>query len=213
MKIAKRIQRVSALAFIVLVSAPMSLIAESRRLSETELRRMAEELSAILGAGNVRIERRSGGTELPQSERSRGEARPERVASSPFDQQAILDEMNRHRRQAGRPPLQLDTRLSRAAGDRVGHMFQHGYFNHVSPDGVQPFVWLPKRGYRYATAGENLASGYQTAHALVEGWMSSPSHRANILGNYEEVGLAAANAAPVRRMSGPLVVAMYATER
>ena len=207
MRLFQKSQRVSAVAIAALLLSPVSLIAESRRLSETDMRRMAEELSAILGAGSVRVER---GDARPAP--SRRTSQTERASSpSSFDSRAVLDAMNRYRREAGRPPLRLSGTLSLVAGDRVEHMMTNGYFDHVSPDGVQPFVWLPRRGYRYSTAGENLASGYRSADALVQGWMSSPAHRANILGNYEEVGLAAAPEAPVRRMSGPLVVAMYAS--
>ncbi|HUF17120.1 MAG TPA: CAP domain-containing protein [Thermoanaerobaculia bacterium] len=201
--------------FIVSLATPVSLIAETRRLSETDLRRMARELTAIVGTGGVSVERGDGSsTRQPAPARtSSGNRDIVRTSNNASDSQAIVDEMNRYRRHGGQPPLRLNERLSLAAGDRVDDMFTKGYFNHVAPDGLQPFIWLPRRGYRYAAAGENLASGYQSAEALVRGWMSSPSHRANILGNYEEVGLASASAAPVRRMSGPLIVAMYATER
>ena len=211
MKLFQRTQRVSAIAITVMLLSPMSLIAESRRLSETDLRRMAEELSAILGAGSVRVER---GDRRPDRSTSPPRRAPQTErTSSPvaFDSRAVLDAMNRYRREAGLAPLRLNGTLSLVAGDRVDHMMTNRYFDHVSPDGVQPFVWLPRRGYQYSTAGENLASGYRSAEALVRGWMSSAPHRANILGNYNEVGLAAASEAPVPRMSGPLVVAMYAS--
>jgi uncharacterized protein YkwD len=66
------------------------------------------------------------------------------------------------------------------------------------------------RGYRYRMAGENLAVGYRSSSAVVDGWMGSPGHRANILkSGFEEIGLAVANGSPTRGYGGPTVVALY----
>ncbi|MFS8119533.1 MAG: CAP domain-containing protein, partial [Microcoleus sp.] len=51
---------------------------------------------------------------------------------------------------------------------------------HVSPTGVQPWVWINDTGYNYDTAGENLAKNYPSTQATVDAWMASPVHRANI---------------------------------
>ena len=94
----------------------------------------------------------------------------------------------------------------------MGDLFAKHYFNHVSPDGMQPFVWAERRGYDYSAIGENLAAGYRGATSVVSGWMHSPGHRANILGpNFDEVGVAIADGSPVRNYSGPTVVAIYGT--
>ncbi|HEX8154194.1 MAG TPA: CAP domain-containing protein, partial [Thermoanaerobaculia bacterium] len=80
-----------------------------------------------------------------------------------------------------------------------------------APDGTDPFVWVTRRGYDFRKAGENLAVGYRGAEEIVEGWMSSPGHRANILNPaYEEVGLAVAGGSPTSSFRGPTVVALYA---
>ena len=121
----------------------------------------------------------------------------------------ILDAMNRERAARGLVPLRLNATLSLAAQDRVRDMFAKHYFNHVSPDGVQPFIWAEKRGYDYTLIGENLAVGYRGA-AVVDGWMHSPGHRANVLGkDFREVGLAVASGSPQAGFRGPLVVALY----
>jgi uncharacterized protein YkwD len=127
--------------------------------------------------------------------------------TSPAD--AIVAAMNRERTSRGLRPLRLNDQLSQAANDRIGDMFAKSYFAHVSPDGLQPFVWAQQRGYRYRLIGENLAVGYRGI-AVVDGWMRSPGHRENILQRgFDEVGIAIADGAPRRGYRGPTVVAMY----
>jgi uncharacterized protein YkwD len=117
--------------------------------------------------------------------------------------------MNRERAARGLGPLRLNPTLSDAAGDRIDDMFAKRYFDHVSPDGVQPFVWATRRGYRYRLIGENLAVGFRGT-SVVDGWMRSPGHRENILQRgFDEVGIAIADGAPQRGYKGPTVVAMY----
>lgn len=129
------------------------------------------------------------------------------VASSSIE--AIVAATNRERARHGLGPLRLNPTLSAAAGDRIDDMFAKRYFDHVSPDGIEPFVWATKRGYRYRLIGENLAVGYRGA-AVVDGWMRSPGHRENILTRgFTEVGIAIADGSPRRGYKGPTVVAMY----
>ena len=133
--------------------------------------------------------------------------------SSAISAAAILDEMNQHRRRYGLAPLSLNGKLSLAASDRVRDMFDQRYFDHVSPDGTQPFVWARHRGYRYSIIGENLAVGQRSAREVVNGWMSSPGHRANILGSsFRDCGLAIAQGSPTGRTRGYTFVALYARE-
>src|SRR5439155_23515558 len=56
-----------------------------------------------------------------------------------------------------------------------------GFFEHVGPDGVAPGQRIEKQGYDWSWWGENIAWGYSTPEVVVQGWMSSPGHRANIL--------------------------------
>ena len=122
----------------------------------------------------------------------------------------VVAEMNRERASRGLKPLRVNDELSAAAVDRIDDMFTKHYFNHVSPDGLQPWTWADKRGYSYRAIGENLAVGYPTAAAVVDGWMHSPGHRANVLKPvFDEVGVAVAAQAPELRFTGPTVVALY----
>jgi uncharacterized protein YkwD len=117
--------------------------------------------------------------------------------------------MNRERAARGLAPLRLNERLCAAARDRIADMFTKRYFAHNSPDGIDPFSWIMRHGYRYLFAGENLATGY-SGTSVVDGWMHSPGHRRNILGaDYTEVGIAIADGSPMRGYRGPTVVALY----
>ena len=65
-----------------------------------------------------------------------------------------------------------------------------GYFSHESPTYGTPFEMMQQLGISYRTAGENIAMGYSTAEAVVNAWMNSESHRANILnGTYTQIGV------------------------
>ena len=122
---------------------------------------------------------------------------------------ALLQAMNEQRARRGLPPLHRNVRLDAAATDRIRDMFEFGYFAHVAPDGTEPFVWVRQRGYRYARVGENLATGQTAARQVVEQWMGSPGHRANILGNFRDTGIAIASGSPTLRTRGYTFVAMY----
>ena len=186
-----RFQRLTSFVAAVVLAVPLSAFAESRRIQRTDLRQLADDLSRALGSGHVEVE----GVEH---------------TSDLFDD-AIVAAMNRERAAHGLRPLRLNDRLTLAAEDRTRDMLAKHYFDHVSPDGISPFKWAERRGYEYREIGENLAVGYITAAAVVDGWMHSPGHRANILGaDFDEVGIAVA-ASPVRGYGAPLVVALYGT--
>lgn len=123
----------------------------------------------------------------------------------------LLDAMNRVRAENGLPPLRIDRRLNLAASDRNRDMADKHYFAHVSPEGVSPFVWFDRRGYHYASAGENLATGYCSAEETVKDWMNSPSHRANLLGDYRDVGIDIVKGSPDTVADGDTIVAVYGT--
>jgi uncharacterized protein YkwD len=125
---------------------------------------------------------------------------------------SLLRAMNEQRALRGLPALHRNVRLDAAAEDRIHDMFEFRYFAHVAPDGTEPFVWVRHRGYRYSSVGENLAMGQTAARQVVAQWMASPGHRANILGNYRDTGIAIASGVPTGRSRGYTFVAMYGRE-
>ena len=69
-------------------------------------------------------------------------------------------------------------------------MRDNGYFSHNSPTYGTPFQMLSAFGLSYRTAGENIAKGYASPQAVVNGWMNSSGHRANILNaSYTQIGV------------------------
>lgn len=134
--------------------------------------------------------------------------------SSPITRETVLEQMNIQREASGLGPLREDFRLSQAAEDRMKDMIELGYWSHQSPRGYSPFIWTGLRGYRFASAGENLATGFETAELLVTSWMESKGHRENILGEeFVDVGIAIIEGSTTRRAAGHSVVVMFARER
>ena len=98
--------------------------------------------------------------------------------------------INEIRAQNGLGQLSVNTELSRVARIKSQDMHDKGYFTHTSPTYGSPFDMMTKFGIRYRTAGENIAMGYRTPQSVVEGWMNSPGHRANILNaGFTQIGM------------------------
>lgn len=93
---------------------------------------------------------------------------------------------------ASLPPLVRNETLDRAAQIKLDDMFSRQYFEHISPIGVGPADLANTVGYAYVVVGENLALGnFENDEKLVDAWMASPGHRANILNtHYREIGIA-----------------------
>jgi uncharacterized protein YkwD len=87
---------------------------------------------------------------------------------------------NAQRAQHGCSALRVDTRLVTAAREHSRDMRVRHYFGHDTPGGKTPWDRIMADGYSRPGA-ENIAMGYATAQAVVNGWMRSPGHRANIL--------------------------------
>jgi uncharacterized YkwD family protein len=102
----------------------------------------------------------------------------------------VVNLVNAERAKAGLPALKNNTELSNVARLKSQDMIDKKYFSHTSPTYGSPFNMMKKFGIKYSTAGENIASGYSTAKAVVDGWMNSPGHRANILSkSFTEIGV------------------------
>ena len=98
--------------------------------------------------------------------------------------------VNDIRRQNGLKPLTENWELSRVARYKSQDMLDNRYFAHNSPTYGTPFQMMKAFGLSYRTAGENIAKGYATPQAVVNGWMNSSGHRANILNaGYTQIGV------------------------
>jgi len=89
-------------------------------------------------------------------------------------------------------PLKENALLDAAALAKANDMFKNQYFEHTSPAGVDPGKLVQSFGYDYIVEGENLILGnFSSEKEVVQDWMNSPGHRANILNNrYTEIGVA-----------------------
>lgn len=105
-------------------------------------------------------------------------------------EQEVIRLVNVERTKAGLKALTEDWELSRVARYKSQDMHDLRYFSHTSPTYGSPFDMMKAFGIRYRTAGENIAMGYRTPAAVVQGWMNSPGHRANILNaSYTKIGV------------------------
>ncbi|MFM2423978.1 MAG: hypothetical protein RLZZ70_367 [Candidatus Parcubacteria bacterium] len=105
----------------------------------------------------------------------------------------VVNLTNVERDSAVLPPLVRNAKLDAAAQLKAEHMAKESYFSHYSPDGVSPWHWFDEVGYNFVHAGENLAVHFTDSDAVVDAWMLSPTHRANIVNNnYREIGVGTA---------------------
>lgn len=105
-------------------------------------------------------------------------------------EEEVVRLVNDIRRQNGLGELTLNWELSRVARYKSQDMVDKGYFAHNSPTYGTPFQMMQSFGLTYRYAGENIAYGYSTPQAVVNGWMNSEGHRKNILGtNFTQIGV------------------------
>ena len=105
-------------------------------------------------------------------------------------QKEVLRLVNVERSKMGLKELTLNTELSRVATLKSQDMIDKNYFSHTSPTYGSPFDMMKKFNISYRIAGENIAMGQKTPAQVVEAWMNSEGHRANILNaNYTDLGV------------------------
>lgn len=96
-------------------------------------------------------------------------------------EQEVIRLVNQKRAENGLKALTYDWELCRVARYKSQDMKDKRYFSHTSPTYGSPFQMIKNFGISYRSAGENIARGYATPEAVVNGWMNSSGHRANIL--------------------------------
>jgi uncharacterized protein YkwD len=104
---------------------------------------------------------------------------PDRITAR---EDEVLRLANVERRKAGCGQLHMDERLRKSARDFSALMAAKNFFSHVSPDGSTFVDRIEWAGYpRNKAAAENIAYGYGSPAAVMQGWMNSTGHRDNIL--------------------------------
>lgn len=120
---------------------------------------------------------------------------------------AVFCLLNQHRADAGLPPLTEDRILEVAAQAHAQDMGRRDFYAHRDPDGMEPDQRIRQAGFNGQTTGENIHWGVATNASparIVDDWMASPGHRANILrSSFSRVGTGIAHDAPERSELGP----------
>lgn len=127
-----------------------------------------------------------------QSPEQAKEADNSQLESSDLSQfeQEVVDLTNQERAKNGLAPLKMDTELSKVAREKSRDMAANNYFDHNSPNYGSPFDMMKSFGIEYRAAGENIAKGQRTPEEVVNAWMNSEGHRANILNpNFTHIGV------------------------
>ncbi|MEV6979084.1 CAP domain-containing protein [Kitasatospora sp. NPDC093806] len=110
-------------------------------------------------------------------------------ANTSFAQQ-VVDLVNVQRSQAGCGPLTADAKLNTAAQVHSDDMANRNFFDHASPEGYHADHRIEAAGYRWSSWGENIARGQKDPAAVMDSWMNSPGHRANILNcSFKQIGV------------------------
>lgn len=105
-------------------------------------------------------------------------------------QKKVVELVNVERSKNGLKPLKMNTELSKVATLKSQDMAKLNYFSHTSPTYGSPFDMMKKYGISYRTAGENIAMGQSTPEQVMQGWMNSSGHRANILkSSFTQIGV------------------------
>lgn len=121
---------------------------------------------------------------------------PTPTQSGPKDtksiEQALFTLTNQKRSENGVAALSWSEDIAAVARAHSKDMNDRNYFDHNTPDGVTPFQRLTLGGVSYMTAGENIAAA-GTAEMIIEAWMKSPGHKANILNpSFGRIGIGVA---------------------
>lgn len=103
----------------------------------------------------------------------------------------VLALVNQERANVGCRPVTADPGLATLAGDFSADMAERDFFAHTDPDGATPWDRAEKAGIQ-DLGGENIARGQANAQSVMDAWMNSPGHRANILNcDYKTLGVGA----------------------
>ncbi|MCW3813565.1 CAP domain-containing protein [Micromonospora sp. DR5-3] len=141
----------------------------------------------------------------PPATAARSAAAPSGISA---ELQQVVDLVNKERAKAGCKALAVDDKLMLAAQRHSQDQADHKTMSHDGSDGSDPGQRLDRVGYAWRAYGENVAWNQQTPAAVMDAWMNSPGHRANILNcSFTEIGVG------VARSNGPYWTQDFGTPR
>ncbi len=105
-------------------------------------------------------------------------------------EEEVIALVNQERSRRGLPALTYNSDLANVARTKSADMAQNNYFSHNSPTYGSPFEMLQTFDIPFTAAGENIAKGQTTAQEVMNAWMNSSGHAANILNSaFSEIGV------------------------
>ena len=111
-------------------------------------------------------------------------------STSPQFVNEVLRLTNEFRAKNGLAPLKANSELDQTAQKYSQTMATEDFFSHTGKDNSTPWARAEKSGYKARTMGENIAAGQRSPQQVVQGWIDSPGHRANMLNpNFTELGV------------------------
>lgn len=132
--------------------------------------------------------------------------------SANIDQKKLIELTNIEREKAGLPKVNENESLSKAAALKAQNMLSENYWAHFAPSGKSPWDFILSSGYKFTFAGENLAKNFYNSEDIVKAWMTSPTHRDNLLNNkYKDIGIAVVEG-NLNGQQTTLIVQMFGTQ-
>lgn len=172
------------------------LVDAGETISTARMRSRSEAIESNLAAGTyfLQVSTTGRGTNNYRLSVATTAAAPPPASSpvppAPSMAEQVLSLVNDFRSLNSLAPMRLNNQLNAAAQGHSQNMATQDFFAHRGNDGSTFDQRIRSAGYRFSTAAENIAAGYATAAAVVNGWINSPGHRANMLNpNMREVGV------------------------
>ncbi len=190
----RKLIKLSTLALSLLTAASLAVPASARTVWYNW--NWQPKMNVIQASGSAPSWKPSSPSTTPST--STSPSTPSTSTSSPSSatssvsalERQVVELVNQRRAAYGLGALTLSSTLSNGARLKAQDLQKNRYFDHNSPTYGSPFDMMRSLGIQYGSAGENIAMGYSSASAVVEAWMNSPSHRANILNaRYTKIGV------------------------
>jgi len=115
----------------------------------------------------------------------------------------MLESVNAERAKVNLDPLCYNKKLTAASENHANDMIANDFFSHTGSDGSQPWDRMEDAGYSWGSAAENIAYGQTSVKEVMNAWMNSPGHKANILGGNVHFGAAWENQYWVQKFASP----------
>ena len=184
---------IAVLTMILLSAVPSTAFAAEKNICSNNIKYTAVQEyknNSFLNNcfGNIQIPNIGGGNANNGNTNNGNTQKPDDNGYNSSYEQQVLNLVNKERRSQGLSALSLSAESQQAARVRAKEIVSS--FSHTRPNGTSCFTVLNEIGAKYTSAGENIAKGQKTPEQVVEAWMNSPSHRANILSSkYTKLGV------------------------